>query len=132
VLLLDHQFRPGQALVTVYDEKPESSRALELAHVLAPSPRTQVVVILRGSQQRLDALESAAGNELRRLGADRRIEFFRPDRGDGKYLARLARRDGIGLLILPRHDALDRSVADLLTELRCPILVVRGPFEHVT
>jgi len=131
VLLLERGLRSGQAVVVVYDGQPGSFEALGFARLLAGGEQTPFYVALRGAEGQLESLENAAANDLKRLGVSRQVEFYRLGRGDASQLARLNRRSGIGVLVLPRVDALGKGVADLLAELRCPVLVIRRPTPEV-
>lgn len=131
VLLLDHGLRPGQTVVTIYDGGPGSLSALRLSRILARGFQTRqdspVSVVLRGPDSRLDSLESSSRSELQRIGAGDRVRFYRLGQRDPALLTHLIGRGGIGVLVLPRPGALGTSVADLLSMLHCPVLVIRQP-----
>jgi nucleotide-binding universal stress UspA family protein len=127
VLLLDSGLRPGQAVITVFDETPGAEAALNLGCILKTRDETPLFVVLRGSESRLDALEDSARAALRRVGVESGVQFFRLGRRDPALLTRLNPREGIGMLILPRPGALGKGVAELLNELRCPVLAIRKP-----
>jgi hypothetical protein len=128
VLLLEPDLRRGQAIVALYDGNAGSDTALNLAAALGQKRAgTPVIVGLRGSEGHLAALENAAENELRRIGFEGPVRFFRLGRDDTGLLARLTAPRGIGLLILPRAGALGEAAGNALAEARCPILVVREP-----
>lgn len=127
LLLLDRGLRPGQAVVTVFDGSPGAATALAFARMLSRDGQTPLVVVLRGEERDIETLENAARAKLTDLGRDRAVQFYRLGTGDPAGLARLSQAGGIGILILPGLQALGKDVADLLIELRCPVLVIRKP-----
>ena len=125
VLLFDYGLRPGQAVVIVYDDQPGATAALDFAGMLARDEATPLFIVLRGPEDRLDAIGAAAERDLRQLGITRQVQFYRLGTRDPAMLTRVHPAGGIGVLVLPRAGALGRGVADLLSELRCPVLIIR-------
>ena len=123
VLLLGAGTHRGNNIVALYCGSANANRVLALASQLASRREAELVVLIDGTAETTESLESAARAQLEVLGAEARFEAV----GAGGFPAvrtALRQHDG-GLLVLASDCGLIEGHQDELSTLEVPVLLAR-------
>lgn len=123
VLLLGAGTRPGHNVVALYCGSANAKRVLALASQLASRREAELVVLIDGTPEQTESLESAAREQLAALGAAASFEAIGAD-GFPALKGALARHDA-GLLVLASDCGLIEGHQDELSALEVPVLLAR-------
>ena len=124
VLLARQGTRLRTPVLVVYDGTPGAGRALAAATRLA-GESLPIILIPAGDPQTASRLREQVENWLMERGLE---AHYRPlDKLDGSNLVRMVRGERGGILVLPARDPLPQggTLADLLGEVDCPVLLIR-------
>lgn len=125
VLLLRRGLRMGQSVVAVYDGSDCARAGLLLAGQLAREEATPLVIVLLASSDQAQELEQLARKDMEALDLHRPVRYRNVIRKDPALLGNVAHVEDAGILILPTADVFEKGFKELLTQMECPVLVVR-------
>ena len=96
-----------------------------LAGQLAREEATPLVIVLLASSDQAQELEQLARKDMEALDLHRPVRYRNVIRKDPALLGNVAHVEDAGILILPTADVFEKGFKELLTQMECPVLVVR-------